>query len=143
VEGQFVIAYDTDTNDKLDSLVWNIKMILQSGQVDLDDDAIAVSVIVATKNETSLNFTAALNNETGFWDNNITGGSYGVKFLNIVRDDEILDPGEICRFFVKLDASIEIEANEMVIIMIFSGAAMLKVFKTAPTGINPGLNILR
>ncbi len=49
-----MIAYDTDNNEELDSLVWNIKMILQSGQVDLDEDAIAVSVIVATKNETRL-----------------------------------------------------------------------------------------
>ena len=138
-----MIAYDTDSNGNLDALVWNIKMILQSGQVDLDDDAIVVSVIVANNNESSLDFNNSLDDEIGFWNASIPGGSYGIKFLNIVRDDDILDPGEICRFFVKLDSTIEIEANEMVIIMIFSGAAMLKVFKTAPTGINPGLNILR
>ena len=138
-----MIAYDTEPNGNLDSLVWNIKMILQSGQVDLGKDAIVVSVIVANNNESSLEFNDTLVDETGFWNASIPGGSYGIEFLNKVRDDDILDPGEICRFFVKLDSSIEIKANEMVIIMIFSGAAMLKVFKTAPTGINPGLNILR
>lgn len=136
-----MIAYDSNSSGNLDSLVWNIKMILQSGQVDLDNDAIVVSVIVANNTESSLEFNDTLIDESGFKNSDIPDGTYGKRFLNKLTDNEILDPGEICRFFVKLP--IEIEANEMVIIIIFSGAAMLKVFKTAPTGINPGLNILR
>ncbi|MCP4761140.1 MAG: hypothetical protein GY870_05115 [archaeon] len=151
MEGSFVVAYDKRnstgsvvTNGELDALVWNLKLVLQNGLVDMDSDAISVSIIVENNTELRLSYNASLDDEADFSDIFTGQGVYGTTFINEIANDEILNSGEICRFFVRLDTTkFEIDANEEVIIMIISGAAMLKVFKTAPTGIQPGLNILR
>ncbi|MHA1728465.1 MAG: hypothetical protein ACTSWY_07005 [Promethearchaeota archaeon] len=132
-----------NSNEELDALVWNLKLVLDFGEVNLGDDATVISLIVSNNTELRLTYNDTLDDESDF-SYNASNGEYGTRFLNIAHNDEVLDPGEICRFFIMLDRNeFEIQSNEEVIIIILSGAAMLKVFKTAPTGISPGLNILR
>ena len=144
VEGGLVVGYDADGNNKLEGLVWNMRLVLATGEVDLSESAIEVSVFIGSLNESRLTYNSSLINEAYFYNVNSTGNTYGMQFYDEVHSNQILDAGEIVRFFVLLDtATHEISPNDSVMIVIISSVAMMKVSKVAPTGIEHGLNLLR
>jgi hypothetical protein len=144
VEGGFVIGYDSDGNNKIEGLVWNMRLVLGTGEVDLSETAIEVSVFIGSLNESHLTYNSTLVNETYFWNANATKSVYGMRFFDEVHSNSILDAGEIVRFFVLLDTTThEVSANDNVMIVLISSVAMMKVSKKAPSGIESGLNILR
>lgn len=143
VEGGLVVGYDSDGNNKIDGLTWSMRLVLSTGEVDLSEDAIEVSVYIANYNESRLEYSSNLNSTNDFYDNNVSNQTYGMMFYDTVHDNEILDPGEIVRFFVKLRPSHEISTNDRVMIVIISSVAMMRVEKNAPVGIEPGMNQLR
>ena len=141
VEGGFVVGYDTDGNNEIDGLTWSMRLVLSTGEVDLSESAIEVSVFIASQNESRLTYNSELDSYTDFYDSNVTNTTYGTKFYDEVHINEILDAGEIVRIYVKLDT--EISPNDKLVIMFISSVAFMKVTKTAPTGIETGVNILR
>ncbi len=144
VEGGLVVGYDSNGNSQLEGLVWNMRLVLGTGEVDLSESAIEVSVFIGALNESRLDFNQYLNDEAYFWNSTATNNTYGLKFYDEVHSNMILDAGEIVRFFVLLDANThEITSNDNVMIVLISSVAMMKVSKIAPSGIEPGLNLLR
>ncbi|UYP44410.1 hypothetical protein NEF87_000695 [Candidatus Lokiarchaeum ossiferum] len=144
VEGGLVVGYDADGNSKLEGLVWNMRLVLGTGEVDLSESAIEVSVFIGSLNESRLSYNSALNDEAYFWNSAAINNTYGMAFYDEVHSNTILDAGEIVRFFVLLDATThEIAGNDNVMIVLISSVAMMKVSKVAPTGIEPGMNLLR
>lgn len=143
VEGNLVAGYDVDGDSQIEGLVWSMGLVLSVGEVDLSETAIEVSIFVANNNESRLAFNSSLDDEADFFDNNFSGGYYGMVFFDEVHPNNVLDAGEIVRFFVKLEPSSEISQNDKVMIFIVSGVAAMKVSKKAPTAIVAGLNLLR
>lgn len=143
VEGGLVVGYDSDGNSKIDGLTWSMRLVLSTGEVDLSEDAIEVSVFIANYNESRVDYDSTLNSTEAFYNANVTSQTYGMVFYDTVHDNQILDPGEIVRFFVKLRTSHEISTNDRVMIVIISSVAMMRVEKTAPVGIEPGMNQFR
>ena len=144
VEGGLVVGYDADGNNELEGLVWNMRLVLGTGEVDLSESAIEVSVFIGSLNESRLTYNQYLNDEAYFWNVTAVNNTYGMRFYDEVHSNEILDAGEIVRFFVLLDANThQIAGNDNVMIVLISSVAMMKVSKVAPTGIEAGMNLLR
>ena len=144
VEGGLVVGYDADGDNKLEGLVWNMRLVLGTGEVDLSESAIEVSVFIGNLNESRLTYNQYLNSEAYFWNSTAANNTYGMVFYDEVHTNQILDAGEIVRFFVLLDANThQIAGNDNVMIILISSVAMMKVSKVAPTGIEAGMNLLR
>ena len=121
-----------------------MRLVLSTGEVDLSESAIEVSVFIASRNESRLTYNSDLDSYEDFYNASVANATYGTQFYDEVHVNEILDAGEIVRIFVKLNpATHEINPNDKLVIMFISSVAMMKVTKTAPTGIESGVNILR
>ena len=107
----------------------------QPGEVDLSESAIEISLYIANLTEVTLNYNSSLDDETDFEDVNMTQGTYGMKFVDQVHTNEILDPGEIVRMYVMVNRTThEVSANDRLMIVIISSVAMIKVTKNCTCG---------
>ncbi len=142
LEGGLVIGYDIGGNGSVDAFTFRLKVVLETGLVDLQADAVEIFALVDNDPQITLAEELLLVNETRFKDT--TGNPDHGYLINITDgdSDDILEPGEIAKFFVQLPNGSPVEANEKIIIVIISGVAMIRIEKTMPTGIDMGSNIL-
>lgn len=140
VQSAFIVGWSVDTTGNITGYSFLAKMTLETGLVDLDDDAIEISIIVGNNTETRLleNDTLTNTDDLLVADDNV----YGKYFYNN-DSDEILEPGESVMFMIKTSDALGAVANEKVIIFIITGVAMIKIEKTMPTGIEDGTNLLK
>ncbi|MHA1585584.1 MAG: hypothetical protein ACTSVU_07065 [Promethearchaeota archaeon] len=143
VEGGLIIGYCNNSGQKINGLTWTMRLVLSSGEVDLAEQAIEVSVYVANKNVSRGEFDENLTDYTDFYDDNVSTGTYGMTFYDEVHANTVLDPGELVKFYVKLDDLHQISASDKVMIVIISSVAMMRITKNAPTAIITGVNVMR
>lgn len=145
LEGGLVIGYDVSGNDAIDAFTFRLKIVLETGEVDLQSDAIEMFALV--DHEDQITFTeedSILTGESAFNDttDNNTSAAYKIQWFDRADSDFILEPGEIAKFLVQLPYDNPVSANQKIIIVLISGVAMIRIEKTMPTGIDQGSNIL-
>ncbi|MCP4764211.1 MAG: hypothetical protein GY870_20730, partial [archaeon] len=146
IEGGHIVGYSAlYGNNDMDAFTFRLKVVLESGEVDLDNDALEIFVIVAHHDQVRLIENATFASEDNFCDttnSTLIGGDYFKVSFTDADSDEILEPGEIAKFFIQLNAN-PVSPNEEITIVIISGVAMMKITKTMPTGIDMGSNIIK
>ncbi len=140
IQGGFVVGWSVASSGTITGYSFIAKMTLDSGLVDLGDDAIELSIIVGNATEQVLteNDTLTSTDNLLVANNNV----YGKYFYNN-DSDEILEPGEIVMFMIKTQSSLGASANTKVTIVIVTGVAMIRIEKTMPTGIEDNTNLLK
>ena len=115
-------------------------MTLDTGLVDLGDDAIELSIVIGSNTEQILAINATLTST----DNLLVANDnvYGKYFYNN-DSDEILEPGETVLFMINTADILGAVANTKVTIIIVTGVAMIRIVKTMPTGIEDDTNLLK
>ncbi len=145
VEGGLVIGYEMGNNFYIDALTFNLKMVLKSGEVDLDDDAVEMYAFIENNDQVRLIENATFGSVDNFCDTGnatLIGGDYFKIGFTDADTDEILEPGEIAKIFIQFNAN-PVGPNEQFTIILISGAAMLKVTRIIGSNVDMGTNILR
>lgn len=142
LEGGLVIGYDIGGDGGVDAFTFRIKVVLETGLVDLQADSVEMFALVDNDPQITLDEEVALVTEANFVD---TTGAPTDGYSITISDgdgDEILEPGEIAKFLVQLPAGTPVTANQKIVIAFISGVAMIRIEKTMPTGVDSGSNIL-
>lgn len=140
VQSGFVVGWSVADSGTITGYSFIAKMTLDTGLVNLGDDFIELSIIVANNTEQILTVNDTLTSTDDLLVAN--DNSYGKYFYNN-DSDEILEPGEIVMFMIKTESNLGASANTKVTIIIVTGVAMVKIEKTMPTGIEDNTNLLK
>jgi archaellin len=135
--GDLVTGFDTDDDTSIEGIVFSLRMILESGSIDLNEDFVELTIIVANSNEVILNYNSTLDDidELGANPNN----QYGIKYYN-ADGDNILEKNEMAMFLIKVGT--DISQCEKFTIIFSTSSALFKIEKYIPTSVSNGSNIL-
>jgi flagellin FlaB len=140
VQSGFIVGWSTASSENITGYSFLAKMTLDTGLVDLGDDAIELSIVVGSNTEQNLANNATLTSTDDLLVAN--DNVYGKYFYNN-DTDEILEPGETVMFMIKTSDALGAVANTKVTIIIVTGVAMIRIEKTMPTGIEDDTNLLK
>ncbi|MCP4762954.1 MAG: hypothetical protein GY870_14340 [archaeon] len=143
LEGGVLVAYDVTGNDLIDAFTFNLKVVLENGEVDLHENSIEIYTISAHLDQQRLP-KATIANVAAFVDT--TGGGtagFDIDFYDAEGSpDSILEPGETASFLVQLQQNHGVGPGNTITIVIISGAAMIKIIRTMPVGFQQGATLL-
>jgi len=135
--GDLVAGFDTDDDSFIEGIVFSIRMILDSGAINLNENFAELTIIVANTSEVALDYNSTLDDIDDLGANPIN--QYGIKYYN-ADSDEILEKNEMAMFFIK--AGSDISQSEKLTILFISSTALLKIEKYIPASVSNGSNIL-
>jgi archaellin len=136
--GDLVTGIDTDDDTSIEGITFSLRMILESGSMNLNEFFTELTIIIANNTETILDYNSSLDSidELGANPNN----QYGIKYYN-ADSDEILEGNEMAMFFIKVGT--EISQSQKFTIMISTSSALFKIEKYVPASVSNGSNVLQ
>ncbi|MHA1583858.1 MAG: hypothetical protein ACTSVU_07280 [Promethearchaeota archaeon] len=142
VEGGVVTGYSNASSNNISAYAFNLKLVLQTGQVDLSDGHITLWIKVGSSLEVALTKEATMDSLVkGALSAN--SGKYNIVYYDEVSggSSNVLTHNEMARFYIGMSGTAAVESTEVVIIL-NSEVATLKITKTIPVGITDGVNVL-
>ena len=138
VEGGIITAYGNATAEEFHAFAFNIRLVLDSGKVDLGSDAITIFLKVDYEEETELisgGSATTLQNAAAAGNS----GKYGISWP--WGSGDVLSSGEMARFYFGV-ANASISPRCKVYITIISMVATLKIIITPPMAALDGTQLV-
>lgn len=141
IDGGIVSGYVGDpkgTTENVTAYIFNLRLVLSSGKVDLTNSSIECWIMVGNAEEARLSYQYGLDISTATSNND---NEYYIDFLD-ANSNTVLEANEIGRFYISSTTALGAQSSQEVTIIINSGSATMRIEKTIPPGLQTGCNLL-